>query len=309
MKLKNILGAIVCVATLAVSATSVFAKGETFIINDPIDLATGEKAEHLTAGMAVAFPIDMITDELTAAMGFRPSHNTEYLEAGLVDADLTDAQYDNACDLGELIPNGAEEYSGIDMMIFALGEVNRKGNFVSYGYPGASYKMVNWYDAYDRQVYADKPEFYMLYKVVKDVPDDALNFKLIDLVIADCMISVNMESVLEKNPDPWYANTCYGAFKLNIDSSSLDQWVQGLQVSIDDGTKKAVTEYVTTDNVNYSFPVRVTSNSKKATTATVNVYADVSNSETDTVNTTNVMLGSFTLNLDSPTAYATPVLE
>lgn len=324
MKLKNFLGLAICVSMLACSATSVFAaatdngaeedKIETFRIGTPINVETGEDVTNLEAGQIVAFPVNIITNRQIVSFSYGTACDTEYLAAGVADDELSDEAYDYLTSLGQILE---DTDVSLDYYVFAMGDWKR-GKFTSWGYPGVAVtpaNKVNWYDGYERNVFSDKPEFYLLYRVVKSVSIDDLNHSLIWHRDGHCQVGVydfndpddegNIRGgdTLYQVPNKAVANACYGAFKINLNTTTLTKWVQGLQVSINDGDKKVVDEYVTTDNVNYSFPVRITSNSGEAETATVAVYADVSNSETDTTNTTNVKIGEFTVDLDTPTAY------
>lgn len=301
MKLKNIFGAMLCTSVIACSATAVFAAGETFEIGKPIDLETNAEVDELTVGQVVALPVDIITDQQIVSMGYATTINTDVLTPGAIDADLTDTQYDNASALGEIISHVTD--SSKDMMIFSIGEEGRRG-FESYGNPSASDTRFAWYDAEPRTINESTPEFYVIMTVNKAVSLDDLNVTLITPDEANTTVGVyQVGGILNATPNTAKANACYGAFNINIDSSVLPYWIQGLYVSLNGGEKVAVTEYKTTDNVNYTFPVRVTTNSTSAAKATVEVFADTTTDEAGTANVAQVSMGTFEIQLNSPTSY------
>lgn len=293
MKFKSILCAAVCAATLACSTSSVFAAGETFEIGTPIDLTTLAEVTELEAGQVVAFPVDIITDQVIVSMGFDTVCNAEYLTPGILDADLSDAQYDNASTLGEILEDAAG--TGKDMAIFALGESGRKG-FTSYGYPGVTTGMINWYDAYARTVNASSPEFYLIYQVNKAVSLDDLNVTLITPNGQNkCVVGVdNVGSTLEKVPEAAKANACDGAFKIVVDGSSLPYWVQGVKAN---GT--ALDACILADGTTeYSFPVRVNVADDTKTSVDVTITATVSDDEAGTKNSREVTWGTVNVNVE-----------
>ena len=104
-------------------------------------------------------------------------------------------------------------------------------------------------------------------------------------------------------------NACYGAFNIVIDSDALPYWIQKLYVQVGEAELEEVSQYTTTDNKTFVFPVRVTTNDTDAQTATIEVFADTSSAEADETNVSRVSLGTATIDLDSPTSYDNPVLE
>ena len=128
-----------------------------------------------------------------------------------------------------------------------------------------------------------------------------MNFELFEPALGRGESTVNSDVEIDGSANK--LNACFGAFNINIDSSALPYWIQALYVKVGGGEAVPVTEYVTTDNVNYTFPVRITSNSGSAASTTVEVLADVSSSETDSTNTTQESMGTFEVELNSPTSY------
>lgn len=317
MKLKKILG----VAALAIGImslpTAVFADENYFVMSTPFyDLTTNEETEDLVAGHKIAVPVDVTstTGGLTS-FSICAEFDPDYVEAGLVLTDCTTEEKANIKNFAGGTTTMFKDHHGKYVAYINTYQLDDFGDKEYIGDTGGNTdwgfdldrNLTFFFSAYEISFpYTEEPECYVLFTVKKTVSADELNVTPWEPVYDYCQLGDNRQGLPSVNSVAGEAdkiNACYGAFKINLNTATLTKWVQGLQVSINGGDKKVVDEYVTTDNVNYSFPVRITSNSGKAETATVAVYADVSNSETDTTNKTNVKIGEFTVDLDTPTAY------
>lgn len=304
MKIKKFMAFTAGVVMSLCLSTAVFAAdGDNFVVGNPIDLATGQEVENLTAGQKVVIPVDFTTDtgsvtDFTVKMYYDTSildYSIPYSSLTTTEADmllglgldtylLTDTDYANVCAVDPIGTWRGTRFTAAGMLV-----TNE---------PREGYAINTWATAVAQTV-ENRPETYFCFTVVSDVPDTTLNKDLFKLDIAQC--SVNSDITIEGTANK--ANACYGAFNINIDSSVLPYWIQGLYVSLNGGEKVAVTEYKTTDNVNYTFPVRVTTNSTSAATATVEVFADTTTDEAGTANFDQVSMGTFEIQLNSPTSY------
>jgi hypothetical protein len=309
MKLKKIFGAAIFVSAL-MCATSVYAAGETFEIGTPIDLSTGEEVTDLQEGQLVAYPVDIKTDSTIVSYQIFMNYDSDVFSVGIEDSAITDAQYDVIDGLGELSAKNSE---GIDGAIFSIGESGRKG-FSAYGNCYYNTKAENdaysigWTDTEARTVSADTAEFYALFTVKKSVGSDELNKVLISPISEKSEVGVyNVGAKLESAPAEVKANACYGAFKVVLDNDSEDVqslgWIQKLsaQITSADGSKTTtvdLTEYVNEDGSTvYEFPVRIVSNSANASSAKVEIYADVTSDEAGTQDKDTVLVASTTVSL------------
>lgn len=309
MKLKNILG-IAIFASAMFCAVPAFAAEVTYNVGKPIDLTTGAETDTLKAGQKLVYPVDIVTDSQIQSYQIYTKYDNTILTPGITDSSLTDAEYANAAALGEV-----KTVSGVDGAIFSMGEKARTG-FSAYGVRDFNLALsadecnVGWYDSVGRTVNADTPEFYMMFTVKADVDDNALNKTIITADTEHCLVGIYGGSpVGNVATNDVKANACYAAFNVNIDSSALPYWIQKLSIKVGDNEAVQIKEYTTTDNVNYTFPVRITTNSASATSVNVSVIAQGSNDEAGTVNVKDYTMGSFTAQLNSPSEYANPTME
>ncbi len=152
----------------------------------------------------------------------------------------------------------------------------------------------------------DAAEFYVCFTVKDTANVSELNTEYVKKLFVMSSLAGTNDTIGQKYDGTYNKlNACYGAFNINIDSSALPYWIQGLKVSLNDGAKVDVTEYTTTDGVNFTFPVRVTTNNTNAATATVEVFADTSADAEGTKDIqSDVSMGTFEISLNSPTSYA-----
>ena len=306
MKLKNIFGVALCASALLFT-TPVFASGETFTIGNPIDLNTGSEATELTAGQILAYPVDITTDSQIVSYQIFMQYDNTVLTPGIVDADISNDQFDNIDALGELADTNS---SGLDGAIFSIGEIDRKGNFSAYGdYLGFNTAYadnvcnVGWGDHLGRNVNDTTPEFYALYTVKTSVSDEDLNKKLISPVTEKCTVGVyNVGETTSVPTNTVKANACDGAFKIVVDGSTLPYWVQGVSVN---GTllTACINEEGSTE---YSFPVRlINSTDSTATSIDAKIVATVTDDEAGTINKRTVTWATVNVSVDgSVTSYS-----
>ena len=323
MNFKKFIGTVAATGILlsALSVTSVFAAEPTFEVGEPVDINTGKAVTEFTAGQIVEVPIDISnvdSGKLSMAQ-LEMYYDDTVFSAG---ASLTDARtyYATYRDFVALSSTENTKMIGRHNMeedLFGDGTFMLPAGAFS-GNTTASEESVtmlwNITGADSMPVKADEPEFYLLFTVKSDykTPEDlnygssSLGDGLFHLIApyVDETTSVN-HADLDGTQSDAKVNACFGAFNINIDSSKLPYWIQALYVKVDGGDAVQVTEYATTDNINYAFPVRITSNSGNASSATVEVLADTSTDEAGNEGTqSQVSMGTFEVQLDSPTSYA-----
>lgn len=296
MKIKKILGLTLC-GLMLTSVTPVMAEGESFKIGTPIDLSTGKEVESLKAGQLLAYPVDIIADSKTVGYQYIMQYDTDVLSAGVVDSDLTDDQLDVIDSLGELCVKNAE---GKDGAIYSIGETGRRG-FTAYGNMvyntdfDTDMSGIGWYDTEARALNESTPEFYALYTVKKDV--DELNKEVIKSN-SESSTFTNASSVTVRNivGNVLKTNACAGAFKLVLDNSALNYWVQSIEVFNGDTSLGQLTEYTNADgSTEYAFPARVYATGMDS--ANITIKATVSDDEAGTKNTRTVTLAD-NVNID-----------
>ena len=96
MKFKNILGAGLVIASMAVGSCNVFAANQTsFSFGTPIDAATGSAVDgELSAGSVIALPVDVVSGG-DKSIGFVASlsYDEDYLTAGVADRKQARSKY------------------------------------------------------------------------------------------------------------------------------------------------------------------------------------------------------------------------
>lgn len=308
MKLNKIIGMAVGLAMILSASTVVFAAdGDNFVVGTPIDLESGEEVTNLTAGQKILVPVDYTTDTSTVTdFAVRMDYDTSVLDFGIAYSDLTPGEE------SAIFSYGLDTYLQTDAnyeYICAIDPIGtwRGNRFTATGTLGTNEptegQVVSaWYSAVAASV-DNGPETYFCFTVIDDVTLDQLNFELFEPALGRGESSVNSDVEIDGTADK--LNACFGAFNINIDSSALPYWIQALYVKVDGGDAVQVTEYATTDNVNYAFPVRITSNSGNADAVTVEVLADTSTDEAGSQGTqSKVSMGTFEVQLNSPTSYA-----
>ena len=327
MKLNKLVCLVAAVAAAMSLSTAVYAADNTITMGAPIDLETNSVAEDLKSGDIIAVPVDVTstTGKLTSFSAVI-EYDTEYLEAS-IDVDdvnlVSDTVYNNMITLsGE--STGANFTKSVVNKVGSIKQMYTTGRGGAKTYVGTmvynpNYSAVSGYNnfAYTSWTHtasvetSDTPETYFIFRVTKDIDVDKLNLEIFNSsnyegnLVQDNLNGLPAVTNINADASQSKANACYGAFNINIDSSVLPYWVQGLYVSVNGGAKVAVSEYKTTDNVTYTFPVRVTTNSTNATTATVEVFADTSSDESGTADVQSaVSMGTFDIQLNSPSSYA-----
>lgn len=315
MKVKNILGGLVA-AAMVFGASSVIAYAAEPIVTikamNPTDFS-GNQLDTLKPGDVFILPIDVeSTNGKMDLSQFDVHYDTSVLTPG-VDAIAHEeaATYYGENDTKTILED-TTIYGGLNI-VKSINALTHKPTYfgtdnltVVHRTPGEV--TVQWGGAsntgYD--VTQAQNEFVLFFTVNEGAEFTELNADVIkDLYILSAQ-SIPSTDVGMSNYEgsTTKLNACYGAFNINIDSSALPYWIQGLQVSVNGGARVAVTEYKSADDVNFTFPVRVVTNSTNATTATVEVFADTSSDEAGSKDVQNVSMGTFDITLNSPTAYA-----
>lgn len=320
MKLNKLVGFIAATAMAIGMTTLTYAADESgIVLGKPIDLETNAVAEKYEAGDIIALPVDIysttdVADAFSTVVGF----DTQYIAAD-VDTNnmemVSDTVYNNLITLSGSNGDESNFVTQSDVMgalkgMYTEGRGGVRTYVGTYTYNpayAANQVYISWFNNSNVDL-RDTPEVYLIFRVIKDVPSDSLNF--------DVFSSTNTGEV-KPGVDHSYAdggltadtsdaklNACFGAFNINIDSSALPYWIQALYVKVGGGEAVQVTEYSTTDDVNYAFPVRITSNSGNADSVTVEVLADTSTDEAGNEGTqSQVSMGTFEVQLNSPTSY------
>lgn len=319
MKLNKLVGFMAATVTVISMTTLTYAADESSIaLGEPIDLETNAVAEKYDAGDIIALPVDFYsTTDVADAFSTVVEYNQEYIAAD-VDTNnmemVSDTVYNNLTILSG--KEGSEDnfisQSGVMGALKGMYTEGRGGartyigNYTYNPAYASNQVYISWYNNSNVDL-RETPEVYLIFRVIKDVPADSLNFDVFSSTntgeIKPGIEHSYADSGLTADTTDAKFNACFGAFNINIDSSALPYWIQALYVKVGGGEAVPVTEYVTTDNVNYTFPVRITSNSGSAASTTVEVLADVSSSEADSTNTTQESMGTFEVQLDSPTSY------
>jgi hypothetical protein len=324
MKLNKILAsAMLTTFVVAMGSFTAFAAdGDSFTLGTPYDITTGAEATQITEGHIIAIPVD-ITSATGGVVAYRlvADYNTDVLSAGVNYSSRTTAEKENlkalAVDTANLKKDNAGLYGGINAMksydelddkYAVVGSSNAQANtqYVSTSNPSAKSVTLQW--SYTESVApTDDPEGYILFTVLKSVDDDALNTSLVTVNADSGLSDIDTSFTKEVAKTDSKANACYGAFKVVLDNDSEDVqslgWIQKLsaQITSADGSKTTtvdLTEYVNEDGSTvYEFPVRIVSNSSNASTATVEIYADVTSDEAGTQDKDTVLVASTTVSL------------
>lgn len=306
MKIKAIIAALATVVASVGLTTVAFAADIEYRMGTPIDLSTGEEVTEYVAGQKIAVPVNPVSNVNSVSYGATFNYDTTVLDYGVSFAGLTGEETAGISNLGGQMV-AEQDYStiyGTDL----LGSVNPFTHaFTPYGSllineRAEGVVSIGWYTSNSAgySMAADQ-EAYIFFTVKDEIDPNKLNVDLFTVTannVDTTQGNENVPSTVDK------ANACFGAFNINIDSSKLPYWIQALYVKVDGGDAVQVTEYATTDNINYAFPVRITSNSGNASSATVEVLADTSTDEAGNEGTqSQVSMGTFEVQLNSPTSY------
>lgn len=307
MKLNKFICAALTVGAVVFSAGSVFA-ADTVKIGGPIDLTTGEAATDLVKDQVILVPVDITTESgATESVEFYATYDTSVLTPGFADV-YEDANADTASALesyGDVILDANTESiaTAVGAFKWTSGKKNLIGDTAYIGNPAAPGQTVSLMVAAAKtfSTTADA-DFYLVFTVKAAPASDALNTKLVDAVADKININDAGYSKTENSTEA-KANACAGAFKITIDSTTVPKYVHALYVSFDDGvTKQGITQYVTSDDKTYDFPVRVKSTQSGSVTA--KLYADLGTTA-DTVSDAGVEIGTVNVDLSgTATDYA-----
>lgn len=322
MKFKNILGAGLVIASMAVGSCNVFAANQTsFTFGTPIDAETGSAVDgEISAGSVIALPVDVVSGE-EKSIGFVASlsYDEDYLTAGVADSELSDAQYNNLIALSNNDDTAIQRDSAgttdyVIKNVYTTARGNKKtvqGAYTVVNKAAGESNRINFswvagsLDGYAFS--ATEPELYVLFKVNKDVTADDLNvdFFTVNGAGTDTYVdAINTvpETTVEK------VNSTQGAFKVVLDADALPagNWVQGLYAQVG-STKQEITACVHADGTTtYEFPVRVNSATGATDSIDVDIYATTTADEAGATTSTDKKVGSINLTMDGTvTSYNT----
>lgn len=316
MKLKNFLGGLFVTAVfVAASSVASFAADPvvSFKAMNPTDFS-GNELDSLKAGDVFILPIDVqSTDGMMDVSQFEVNFDTNVLTLGVdavanAEAGAYYGENDTKTILeGTTIRGGLNVVKSINPLTQKATYFGNDNLTVVTTAPGTVRIQWSGLSTTGFDVTKAQNEFVLFFTVNEGAQFTELNADVVkDLYV----LSAQGNPSTDKGTSNYEGsvsklNACYGAFNINIDSSALPYWIQGLKVAVNGGAKVDVTEYQTTDNVNFTFPVRVVTNSTNAEKATVEVFANTSSDEAGTTNAqTDVSMGTFEITLNSPTAYA-----
>lgn len=306
MKLQKILGGALVAGVLALSATAVYA-ADSISFGKPIDLETNAEVTDYTEGMIIAIPVDIVSNtgyidsfsiKATGAEGFAPGATNAELGATRL-ANLRSRANKLVASNGSLYAaSNIKLDDGFDISYPGTYDVAVSGSKISTGWMNSPHIAVN----------ADAPELYLVYKVTS-VPT-GLNADVATVVDGECSFSDTASGQGMTDPTPANeakANACAGAFTITLDDKELaaaHKFVQGLYVEIY-GNKTNIYDYTRTgDETNgytYTFPVRL-----KGTAGgdiAVDIYAEISETETGAASPVKISADDFTVTLNSPADY------
>lgn len=322
MKLKKLIGFIAVVATAIGMSTLTYAADENSVtLGRAIDMETNEVADTFEAGDIIAVPVDFqTTTDQADALSVVVEFNEDYIAADVDtnDYDMVSDQVWNNLTVLSGKESSEDNFVKLGNVLGALKGIYTTGRVNTYV---GTYTYNNAYNSTTNQVYIswqnntsvdmqDTPELYLIFRVKADVPVDELNFVTFttsDTGLIKPGLGLGAVTHLPIDATESQANYCVAAFDLQIDSNSLPYWIQKLYVQVGDSAPVAISEYKTTDTEGvYSFPVRVTTNTTGAESATVTVLADTSTNEDGSGDTqAQAKIGTFEVNFAEqlPTDY------
>lgn len=316
MNFKRFLGTTLAVGAIftAFSAVNVFA-APTLKIGQPVDVNTGDVVTEYKAGQVVEVPIDVenVDSGKLSMMQIRVNYDNTVFEPGATAASIMSYYSTNkdyvAISNKKLIGRHNMKADDLGIGIYEATGVF-SGNTAAEDDGMALLWTIDGADSID--VNADEAELYALFTVKSDfVPSEQLNYGsssqgdglfTVRALYVDETTTINHKD-LAGTQNNAKLNKCFGAFKINVDTTDMTDWIQAIYVSIDGGAKQNITEYVTTDDVVYNFPVRITADKKVGETVNVVVLADVTADKEGTTESSVRKLANFDLKLDSPNAY------
>jgi len=299
MKLNKILGAaVVAGAVFALSSVSAFA-AQAFTIGDPVDLSADAtvKVEDIKAGMLLAFPVDM-TSSTGSVMSFTFSadYDTDVLEPGIAKSSYSSVKSAIASRGAMVQDDNKTVVATIDAMLDEFDE--RAMAVSSSNYPGTQVIYTAAFSAVT-SLNASKPEFYVLFTAKKDFPaTDTLNKGL--FVLNGEESNINIDDNISDYPDVDQpaANKCGAAFKLVLDSETMDYYVHSLTLKVNGVEKGKITEYVE-NGKKFEFPVRLIGTAPE----TVSITVEAETGTATEITGTKTLIDNQALTLN-PTDYA-----
>lgn len=313
MKIKKLLSFAMAITMSLCSFNSAFAaEGDKYVMGDAIDITTGQVVTEYTAGQKIAVPVDFVV-EGNAIYDYRVemTFDDSVLSWGLSYADLTDDEYAYIQSLG------GDQYNLNDTNYETILVIDALGSWFRGSWRGDGTLTVsnttgdraggNWYTGAQYGVSTeDGPELYFCFEVKKAISSDELNIKLYEPLLNNAMSTVNSDIDIDASVNK--VNACYGAFKVDVDNQALidnKTYISAIKANIYADDTKAqllgsydLTEYVTDDEVIYSFPTRITSNGQSVTKAYVEIVGTISDADGNAIGGEQTF-ASKTISLDS----------
>jgi len=326
MKLNKILGVTLLAGITILSATSVFAAdSDKIAFGKVFDITDNKEASELVVGHKVAIPFDIqsTSNSITSASVYA-KYDSDVLSAGIPNADFT-------ADEKATVKNLAGTNAFATQIVNDMNDSTTRGiisligkkydeDEEAYTYYSKDSINVNTAYAADTVMFnlatlkgtpvSEDVDGYFLFVVTGKPTSDALNQTLVELdttksVFTDINADKNLDTVPAETEAK--ANACAGAFTITLDDKELaaaHKFVQGLYVEIY-GNKTNIYDYTRTgDETNgytYTFPVRL-----KGTAGgdiAVDIYAEISETETGAASPVKISADGFTVTLNSPADY------
>jgi hypothetical protein len=311
MKLKNIFGVVVAAGVMAAASVTAFA-ADGYTLGTPFDITTNESTSTLEVDHVVAIPVDIstTTNGLTAYTAV-VKYDSSVLAPTVTLAGLSSTEKTNikalAAGSNANIKTHGSYVGAIQGYVYdsgwaedvVAGTLMVNVEYPSDAEPSAACVSAGWMTDGTSYGVSDKPEFYLVFKVVGESSSDALNTPVAEVIESESMVADTDNGKASTSDIPSETevktNACAGAFKVVVDAESLPKFLHALYVSFDDGaTKQDITEYVTADDKVFEFPVRVSST--KGGTVTAKIYADLGTTDA-AVTDASVEIGSVTVDL------------
>jgi len=321
MKLAKFVGAAIAFSAIALSAVSVFAAEDSFTIGSKIfDITDGKYVSNLEEGHEIAVPVD-ITSTTGSVTSFKLAvkYDASVLSGGIaVQSPLpSDANIKKLIGTRIKDQNDSSKWGAIKNMVLddtqvGIGNVNT--TYTSTTEVSAKCVAMNFTNSEAVPVDASAPEAYLLFTVVGK--DTELNKTVITVLDAECSLAdVDNEKSIVKNipgTSNAKANACAGAFKITLkdaDLATAKKFVQGLYVVIG-GEKTYLYDYEKSGsdpNFVYEFPVRLVGTGSEP--IAVDIYAEISDTETGDTKPIKISNDDFKVTLNSPSDYASAAVS
>lgn len=308
MKFKRFLSSVLAVASVVsmISVSNAFAAEPVVVVGNLVDALTGAEVTELKAGQIVEAPVDITNVDTGKLSGvqIRIHYDKNVLTPGI---DTTDESSDGYTYYGNYTEtlfamDPTREKKGEYVVVARNNMQGRTKGAISGNLTAGDGEMAALWTitgASSVAISDSVPEFYIAFTVNSDFDSSKLALNYGSNNLGEGLYSINTIKIDETTtinhftPDTtqagYKANACAGAFKLVLDNSALNYWVQSIEVFNGDTSLGKLTEYTNADgSTEYAFPARVYATGKDS--ANITIKATVSDDEAGTKNTRTVTL-------------------